>query len=205
MIDTSTGTVKMRAQFANGSGSLFPNQFCSPVRMLVDTLAGATVVPSAAIQQGAPGSFVYLIKADQGKSAQTVSVTPVKLGPATEEERGDQRRLEARRRSRHPGRGPAQGRRDRGCHRRDRGDRGGGPASRAPPRARARPPRVEGSATAAWTAGGADGGAGGWAGHEPRSGTASWVDGGVEDGEQSGAQSPHRHHRRQSDDQGQGQ
>jgi membrane fusion protein, multidrug efflux system len=76
-IDTTTGTVKLRAEFANDDETLFPNQFVN-VRLLVDTLRGATVVPSAAIQRGAPGTFVYLVNADQ-----TVTVKPVKLGPAS--------------------------------------------------------------------------------------------------------------------------
>jgi membrane fusion protein, multidrug efflux system len=75
-IDTTTGTVKLRAEFANDDEALFPNQFVN-VRLLVDTLKGATVVPSAAIQRGAPGTFVYLLNGDQ-----TVTVKPVKLGPA---------------------------------------------------------------------------------------------------------------------------
>jgi multidrug efflux system membrane fusion protein len=75
-IDTTTGTVKLRAEFANDDETLFPNQFVN-VRLLVDTLKGATVVPSAAIQRGAPGTFVYLVNGDQ-----TVTVKPVKLGPA---------------------------------------------------------------------------------------------------------------------------
>lgn len=75
-IDTTTGTVKLRAEFANDDETLFPNQFVN-VRVLVDTLKGATVMPSAAIQRGAPGTFVYLFNGDQ-----TVTVTPVKLGPA---------------------------------------------------------------------------------------------------------------------------
>jgi membrane fusion protein, multidrug efflux system len=75
-IDTSTGTVKLRAQFDNDDESLFPNQFVN-AELLVDTLHGATIVPAAAIQRGAPGTYVYLLAADQ-----TVSVKPVKLGPA---------------------------------------------------------------------------------------------------------------------------
>ena len=75
-IDTTTGTVKLRAEFANDDETLFPNQFVN-VRLLVDTLKGATVVPSAAIQRGAPGTFVYLLNGEQ-----TVTVKPVKLGPA---------------------------------------------------------------------------------------------------------------------------
>jgi len=74
-IDTTTGTVKLKAEFANADLALFPNQFVN-VRMLVETLADATLVPSAAIQRGSPGTFVYVVKDDQ-----TVTVTPVKLGP----------------------------------------------------------------------------------------------------------------------------
>jgi multidrug efflux system membrane fusion protein len=76
-IDTTTGTVKLRAEFANDDEALYPNQFVN-VRLLVDTLKGATVVPTAAIQRGAPGTFVYLLNGDQ-----TVTVKPVKLGPAS--------------------------------------------------------------------------------------------------------------------------
>jgi len=74
-IDTTTGTVKLRAEFANDRLALFPNQFVN-VRMLVQTLPDATLVPSAAIQRGAPGTFVYVVKDDR-----TVTVTPVKQGP----------------------------------------------------------------------------------------------------------------------------
>jgi membrane fusion protein, multidrug efflux system len=74
-IDTSTGTVKLRGEFANVDSALYPNQFVN-VRMIVDTRADATLVPSAAIQRGSPGTFVYVVKDDQ-----TVSVQPVKLGP----------------------------------------------------------------------------------------------------------------------------
>jgi multidrug efflux system membrane fusion protein len=74
-IDTTTGTLKLRAEFANNDEALFPNQFVN-VSLLVDTLKGATVVPTAAIQRGAPGTFVYLLNKDQ-----TVTVQQVKLGP----------------------------------------------------------------------------------------------------------------------------
>jgi membrane fusion protein, multidrug efflux system len=74
-IDTATGTIKLKAVFANENGTLFPNQFVN-VRMLVDTLKGVTIVPSAAIQRGAPGSFVYVVKDDK-----TVTVKVVKVGP----------------------------------------------------------------------------------------------------------------------------
>ena len=78
-IDTTTGTLKLRAEFANEDDSLFPNQFVN-VRLLIDTLHDATVVPTSAIQRGAPGTFVYLVNADN-----TVAVRPVTLGPASAE------------------------------------------------------------------------------------------------------------------------
>jgi multidrug efflux system membrane fusion protein len=74
-IDPATGTVKLKAQFANEDSSLFPNQFVN-VRMLVETRKGQTVVPLAAVQRGAQGMFVYVAK-DDG----TVTVRPVKVGP----------------------------------------------------------------------------------------------------------------------------
>src|SRR5215468_11199618 len=78
-IDTTTGTLKLRAEFANEDDSLFPNQFVN-VRLLIDTLHDATVVPTSAIQRGAPGTFVYLVNADN-----TVAVRPITLGPASAE------------------------------------------------------------------------------------------------------------------------
>ena len=75
-IDTTTGTLKLKAEFGNENLALFPNQFVN-VRMLTQTLTDATLVPTAAIQRGAPGTYVYTVKDDQ-----TVTVTPVKLGPA---------------------------------------------------------------------------------------------------------------------------
>lgn len=74
-IDPNTGTVKLKAQFTNEDGSLFPNQFVN-ARMRVETRHGAVLAPTAAIQRGAQGTFVYLVKADK-----TVTVRPVKLGP----------------------------------------------------------------------------------------------------------------------------
>jgi multidrug efflux system membrane fusion protein len=60
-IDTTTGTVKGRAVFANTNDALFPNQFVN-TRLLVNTLQGVTLVPSSAIQQNGQASFVYLIQ-----------------------------------------------------------------------------------------------------------------------------------------------
>jgi membrane fusion protein, multidrug efflux system len=78
-IDTTTGTLKLRAEFANEDDGLFPNQFVN-VQLLIDTLHDATVVPTSAIQRGAPGTFAYLVNADN-----TVTVKPVTLGPASAE------------------------------------------------------------------------------------------------------------------------
>ena len=75
-IDPATGTVKLKAQFANEDSSLFPNQFVN-VRLLVDTKVGATVVPSAAVQRGTPGTFVYAVDRD----SKVVSVRKIRLGP----------------------------------------------------------------------------------------------------------------------------
>lgn len=71
VIDTATGTVKLRAEFPNTDETLFPNQFVN-ARLLVKTLHDAMVVPSAAVQIGTPGSFVYLVGADDTVSLRTV-------------------------------------------------------------------------------------------------------------------------------------
>jgi len=75
-IDTTTGMVKFRAEFPNTDETLFPNQFVN-VRVLIKTLHDVVTAPNAAIQQGAPGSYVYLVNQDD-----TVSVRKVKVGPA---------------------------------------------------------------------------------------------------------------------------
>ena len=80
-IDTSTGTVKLRATFDNPDQTLFPNQFVN-IQLLVDTLRGADLIPNAAVQRGAPGTFVYVVKPDE-----TVAAQPVTLGP------GDDKRI----------------------------------------------------------------------------------------------------------------
>jgi multidrug efflux system membrane fusion protein len=79
-IDTATGTVKAKAEFANADESLFPNQFVN-VRVLLDVLHGATVIPTSALQRGANGLFVYVVATDR-----SVSVRAIKTGP-TEGER----------------------------------------------------------------------------------------------------------------------
>jgi multidrug efflux system membrane fusion protein len=62
-IDTTTGTVKGRATFDNRDSLLFPNEFVN-TRLLVNTLHGATIIPSSAIQHNGAASFVYLIQDD---------------------------------------------------------------------------------------------------------------------------------------------
>jgi multidrug efflux system membrane fusion protein len=75
-IDTTTGTLKLKAQFDNTDSALFPNQFVN-IQLRVETLHDETVIPTAAVQRGAPGTFVYLVKPDD-----TVTVQAIKLGPA---------------------------------------------------------------------------------------------------------------------------
>jgi multidrug efflux system membrane fusion protein len=66
----------LKAQFDNTDNSLFPNQFVN-IQLRVETLHDETVIPTAAVQRGAPGTFVYLVKADD-----TVAVQIIKLGPS---------------------------------------------------------------------------------------------------------------------------
>jgi len=73
-VNTTTGTVMLRANFENSDQRLYPSQFVNVV-MLLDTLNDALRVPVGAVQRGAPGSYVYLVDAEN-----TVSVHPIKLG-----------------------------------------------------------------------------------------------------------------------------
>lgn len=75
-IDTTTGTIRMRAEFDNRDDRLFPNQFVN-IRLDVATVNDATVVPASTIQRAAFGTFVYVIKEDG-----TATVRRVTLGPA---------------------------------------------------------------------------------------------------------------------------
>ena len=72
-IDTTTGTVKLKAIFANSDISLFPNQFVN-ARLLVDTQQNATLVPTAAIQRNPQGAFVYVVKSNQTAAMQSVTI-----------------------------------------------------------------------------------------------------------------------------------
>ncbi|HYV10735.1 MAG TPA: MdtA/MuxA family multidrug efflux RND transporter periplasmic adaptor subunit [Pyrinomonadaceae bacterium] len=71
-IDTTTGTIKLKAVFPNRDSALFPNQFVN-ARLLVDTQHGVILVPSVAIQRNAQDSFVYVLKPDQTVAMQTVT------------------------------------------------------------------------------------------------------------------------------------
>jgi multidrug efflux system membrane fusion protein len=75
-IDVATGTVKLKAQFPNAEGRLFPNQFVN-VRMVVDVRRAVVLVPSASIQRGAQGTVVYVVREDS-----TVTLRPVVTGPS---------------------------------------------------------------------------------------------------------------------------
>ncbi|MGA2404611.1 MAG: MdtA/MuxA family multidrug efflux RND transporter periplasmic adaptor subunit [Syntrophobacteraceae bacterium] len=75
-IDTTTGTVRLKAQFSNQDSALFPNQFVN-ARLLMETLRGVTVVPTAAIQRSPKGTYVFLVKEDK-----TATVRWVRTGPA---------------------------------------------------------------------------------------------------------------------------
>jgi len=70
LIDPTTGTVKLKAEFANTALALFPNQFVN-VRLHLETIAHAVTVPAAAVQRGAPGLYVYLVQADGSVSMRT--------------------------------------------------------------------------------------------------------------------------------------
>ncbi len=73
-VDPTTGTVRLKAQFPNTDYRLFPSQFVN-ARLLIDTRRGATVVPTAAVQQSPRGSFVYVLRPDR-----TVGVRQVTVG-----------------------------------------------------------------------------------------------------------------------------
>jgi multidrug efflux system membrane fusion protein len=76
-IDTTTGTLRLRALFDNSKDELFPNQFVN-TRLLVNTLQNQTLVPSSAIQHNGDAAFVYVIQNNQAK------MTPVQTGASDE-------------------------------------------------------------------------------------------------------------------------
>jgi multidrug efflux system membrane fusion protein len=76
-VDTQTGTVRAKARFSNDKNTLFPSQFVN-VRVLLDTVKGAVVVPVTALRHGPEGDFVYVLNADR-----TVSLRKVSAGQST--------------------------------------------------------------------------------------------------------------------------
>lgn len=88
-IDPQTGTVRLKARFANADGELYPNQFVN-ARLLAQNLAGVVTVPAAAVQLGARGSYVYEIeKADGGEKAVLREIVPgITAGQLTVVEKG---------------------------------------------------------------------------------------------------------------------
>jgi multidrug efflux system membrane fusion protein len=72
-IDTTTGTIKLRAMFRNTDEKLFPNQFVN-INLKLSTLRAATVVPAAAIQRASFGTFVYVIKPDNKATIRKVTL-----------------------------------------------------------------------------------------------------------------------------------
>lgn len=75
-IDQSTGTIKLKAQFANENSALFPNQFVN-AKLLVDTSTNVVIVPAAAVQRSSQSAFVYVVQSNQ-----TVAMRPVRVGAA---------------------------------------------------------------------------------------------------------------------------
>lgn len=79
-IDPNTGTIRLKAVFPNDGNELFPNQFVN-ARLLLDVQQNATVIPTAGLQRGPQGTFVYVVKPDQ-----TVEVRKVAVGPGQGDE-----------------------------------------------------------------------------------------------------------------------
>jgi membrane fusion protein, multidrug efflux system len=73
-IDTTTGTFKVKSEFANEKNALWPGQFVN-VHVRIKTVKNGLVVPSTAVQRGPDGSYAYVVQADS-----TVKMTPLKLG-----------------------------------------------------------------------------------------------------------------------------
>ncbi len=78
-IDPTTGTVKLRAEFENTDETLFPNQFVN-VQLITEVLAGATVVPNAAVQRGTVGTFVYVVTEQKTAAVRVVVTGPSEKG-----------------------------------------------------------------------------------------------------------------------------
>ncbi|MND39210.1 Multidrug resistance protein MdtA precursor [compost metagenome] len=83
-IDSSSGTVKLKAEFANADGALFPNQFVN-VRLSLQTLDNAVLLPTEAIQRGTEGTFVYALDGENRVRRQAVVLGAADAGRVTVE------------------------------------------------------------------------------------------------------------------------
>jgi multidrug efflux system membrane fusion protein len=72
-VDSSTGTVKLKAEFPNANVPLWPGQFVN-VRLLIDTLKGVTVIPTGAVQRGPNGTFVYVVGDDSKATMRPIKI-----------------------------------------------------------------------------------------------------------------------------------
>jgi len=81
-IDPSTGTVRLKATFDNADSHLFPNQFVN-ARLLIDEREGTLIVPSAALQRGPQGAYLYVIKPDQTATVRQVAIGEIQGGDAS--------------------------------------------------------------------------------------------------------------------------
>jgi multidrug efflux system membrane fusion protein len=79
LIDTATGTIKMKAEFANKDSTLFPNQFVN-TRLLLGVRKAALVVPGAAVLQGSRGAYVYVVDGESAVTSVPVIPGPVDVG-----------------------------------------------------------------------------------------------------------------------------
>ena len=80
-IDTTTGTIRLKATFANDDLRLWPGQFVN-ARLLLTTRKGGLTVPAAAVQRGPDGSYVFVIKGDQSVEVRPVKVAQIEKGEA---------------------------------------------------------------------------------------------------------------------------
>ncbi len=78
-VDAATGTIQMKAVLANDDEKLTPGQFLN-VTLLLDTLAGAVAIPNEAVQQGAEGNFVYVVKDDQSTEVRAITAAASDAG-----------------------------------------------------------------------------------------------------------------------------
>ena len=78
-VDAATGTIQMKAVLANDDEKLTPGQFLN-VTLLLDTLSGAVAIPNEAVQQGADGNFVYVVKDDQSTEVRAIVTAATDAG-----------------------------------------------------------------------------------------------------------------------------